>query len=376
VTAAGRTGRRIAVVVSICVERDAISAAAAEQAGLLSGLPDVESVTLFTARLERPVDVDAEQTVNAWALLNSAAFRACDLVILHWGIYTPLFDVVWALDPQRQRAVVHFHNVTPVDLVAEDVRPTIRRSLQQIEAVPALGLDVWSVSTFNERTLLEIGTDPERITFVPFVVEPPRPLVDHRRSDMVDLLCVSRFTSAKGTDVIVAAMARLARDHPGRFRLTLVGNRTLSDPTHLARLDRMIEEHELTGAVRFTDADDDALWSLYEQSHVVVSPSLHEGLCVPIIEGYLAGCRAVGTTAGNLPFLVESPDPVVAPGDPDALAAAIVTSSTPLVGDELADWRERTRRTCERYSRPATVDALRAAIRRTPTAPVAANATA
>ena len=67
----------------------------------------------------------------------------------------------------------------------------------------------------------------------------------------------------------------------------------------------------------------DELWHLYERSHVVVSPSFHEGLCVPIIEGYLAGCRAIGTDAGNVPFAVQPPDPVVPAGDEDALADAI-----------------------------------------------------
>ncbi len=72
--------------------------------------------------------------------------------------------------------------------------------------------------------------------------------------------------------------------------------------------------------------DDEALAREYERADVLVSPSLHEGLCVPVIEAYAAGCNVVGTDAGNLPYVVQPPDPVVPAGDPDALAEAIVAS--------------------------------------------------
>ncbi|MEO6159116.1 MAG: glycosyltransferase, partial [Ilumatobacteraceae bacterium] len=92
----------------------------------------------------------------------------------------------------------------------------------------------------------------------------------------------------------------------------------------LAELADQASAAELRQQIEFVgEPDDEELWNLYERSDILVSASLHEGLCVPVIEAYLAGCRVVGTTAGNLPYVVAAPDPVVPPGDPQALATAL-----------------------------------------------------
>ena len=99
---------------------------------------------------------------------------------------------------------------------------------------------------------------------------------------------------------------------------------------------------------------DDDLWNLYEEADVVVSPSLHEGLCIPIIEGYLAGCRAIGTDAGNLSYVVCHPDKVARANDSGSLADVIETTL-----DEIRAARavtaigtnDNARRLCEQFSR-------------------------
>ena len=83
------------------------------------------------------------------------------------------------------------------------------------------------------------------------------------------------------------------------------------------------------------DADDDVLAALYATSDVLVSPSLHEGLCIPVIEAYGHGLRAIGTDAGNLPFVLVAGDERVPPGDAPALAAAITrTVAAVRAGDD------------------------------------------
>ncbi len=87
-----------------------------------------------------------------------------------------------------------------------------------------------------------------------------------------------------------------------------------------------------------------------------MSTSFHEGLCVPVLEGYAFGCRAIGTTSGNLPFLVQPPDPCVPAGDAPALAAALVD----VAADILAGDRPTRRHDelVERYSARSCVKAL------------------
>ena len=80
---------------------------------------------------------------------------------------------------------------------------------------------------------------------------------------------------------------------------------------------------------------------------------------MPVIEGYLAGCRAIGTTAGNLPYVVQPPDPVVTPGSVDELVDAIVAVDAELRSGR-SPRRDSTRELCRRHS----VDFVRRATER------------
>ena len=107
--------------------------------------------------------------------------------------------------------------------------------------------------------------------------------------------------------------------------------------------------------------DDEGLWRLYEESHVLVAPSQHEGLCVPVLEAYHAGCRVIGSDAGNLPFIVQPPDPVFPVNDVRALSAAIES-----VAARRARRRDRRRRPevaelLQRYSAASARERLRSA---------------
>jgi glycosyltransferase involved in cell wall biosynthesis len=195
------------------------------------------------------------------------------------------------------------------------------------------GTEVWTYSEYNRRTLLGWGVPADSLFDVPIAIAEPRTGGVRRAADRVDLLTVGRLVPAKGLHVLVTALAEVPDDVRARLTLTIAGSVQLSDTDYVADLRRQIIANGLAGLVAIVDDPDDAeLAALYGRSHVVVSPSFHEGLCVPVIEGYMAGCRAIGTTAGNLPFVVHAPDPVVAAGDPAALAKAI----TQVAGELLA----------------------------------------
>lgn len=160
------------------------------------------------------------------------------------------------------------------------------------------------------------------------------------------MMTIGRFVPAKGLHVLIDAVALL--DPPVRTGLVLhlVGNQHVSDPEYLAQIRSRIRAHGLDAHVEFHDGISAAeLWTMYERAHMVISPSFHEGFCVPIVEGYLSGCRAVVTDAGNLPDLVIPPDPVVPAGDAEALAAAITR-----VGAEIEAGRWHRRSTIQQHT--------------------------
>lgn len=321
---------RIAVVAGVVVPSDAISAAVESQARLLATLPGVQSVEVFAQHVSRPLSCPHHIVRNSWELLRHPAFVACDVAIAHWGIHYDSFDALTLLAAGTvpgPRPVVHFHNCTPLSLASPDQRDLIRRSFTQIEHVISLDVPLWTYSEHNRRTLLALGARPApagQISFVPFPIDVPVVLRGRPGDGRVHLLTVGRMVPAKGVQVLVDAIGRL---HPATRALVSVrvaGAAMFSDVQHVAELRATIERLHLGDTVELVlDPTDDELMAMYASSDVVVSPSFHEGLCIPVIEGYASGCRAIGTTAGNLPFLVVDGDPCVPPGDVVALAAAI-----------------------------------------------------
>jgi glycosyltransferase involved in cell wall biosynthesis len=316
----------VVVVAGIVVRYDAISDAVVDQLSILRRLPTVDELTLVTQGFDRDDHelrgIDVVVTADAWALARLPAFRRADVVVFHWGIAYELFDALTIAATPNRLAAVHFHNVTPPELLTGADAMKAPWSQQQLLAVAAYATEAWTYSRFNEVTLLDLGVDPARLRHVPIsIVPPPSEPSPARRRDGVDLLTVGRAVPAKGIHVLLRALSLVPMATRDLLTLTIAGNLRLSDDAYAASI--AADAAGMAGVTLVDRPTRDELWRLYARSHVVVSPSFHEGLCVPVLEGYLAGCRAVGTTAGNLPHVVIAPDPVVSPGDAEELALAI-----------------------------------------------------
>jgi glycosyltransferase involved in cell wall biosynthesis len=224
------------------------------------------------------------------------------------------------------RTAVHFHNITPAHLVPEDDRPVIEESIRQIQLPRLSGTKVWAVSDYNLNTLHEWGYPDDQVRLLPITVgRRSSPRRSRPSSDRVRLLTVGRLVPAKGVGVLIEAMSSVVRELEGRVSLVLAGSAELSNRDYIDGLTNAIRRGRLAKYVRIREnLDDEELAREYARADVLVSPSLHEGLCMPVIEAYAAGCNVVGTDAGNLPYVVQAPDPVVPAGDPKALAEAIV----------------------------------------------------
>jgi glycosyltransferase involved in cell wall biosynthesis len=329
---------KVAVVVGVVVRHDAISSAALEQIATLQSLPEVEEVVLFTQGLEPQPLCNSYVLGSPWELLRHPAFRECDVAIFHWGIYFVLFDAITLLrPPQLPAPVVHFHNCTPPSLVEEAQREQIVRSIDQLHHMIALDIPLWTYSEFNRRTLIDWGALDGQVAWVTFPIPSPGRQSRRRRDDDIHLLSVGRLVPAKGVHVLIDALTLLPDTLLERVWLRVVSSKTFSSDGYRDLLDEKLHNSRPLAAksVEFlASPSDDVLAAVYCDTDVVISTSFHEGLCVPVIEGYATGCRAIGTTAANLPYVVFPPDPVVPPGDPIALAAAIESVATDLVVDD------------------------------------------
>ena len=308
---------------------------------------------MFTQGLDREPECTTFVTGNPWELLRHPEFRSCDVAIFHWGIYFSLFDAITLLgSPELPTPVVHFHNCTPPSLVVESQREQMLRSIRQFHHVISLGTPMWTFSEFNRRTLLDWGAEERQVKWVTFPILMPARRSAARRGDHIHLLSVGRLVPAKGVHVLFDALSILPDPLLERIRLRIVSHPTFSSEDYRDALEERIRVGGplLAKAIEFNVSPSDAaLAVMYQDTDVIISTSFHEGLCVPVIEGYAAGCRAIGTTAGNLPFVVVPPDPVVPPGDAPALAAAIQTVvAEPEVDD--ASYHARRRELVESFS--------------------------
>jgi glycosyltransferase involved in cell wall biosynthesis len=133
------------------------------------------------------------------------------------------------------------------------------------------------------------------------------------------LAVVGRLVPVKGHDVLLRALARARRDLPG-LEVEIAGAGPLD-----AELRAQATALGLDGVVRFVGHVPGAA-SVMERAAVVVVPSLGEGFGMVALEAMERGRAVVASAVGGLPEIVADGETgvLVAPGDPDALAAAIV----------------------------------------------------
>ena len=175
---------------------------------------------------------------------------------------------------------------------------------------------VRTVSPFTAGLVGELGVEPTvdfpaYMDLEPFTV-PPKPLPDAPVALFVGVL--EQYKNIDG----LAAAWRLAAPRLGAASLRLVGKGSRADVAealvreHGVRWDEELTAEEVAAAL-------DGAW-------VLVLPSRSEGMGRVLIEAFCRGRGVVGTRAGSIPNLVADgvSGLLVAPGDPGALAEALV----------------------------------------------------
>ena len=164
----------------------------------------------------------------------------------------------------------------------------------------------------------------------------------------------------KGLLPLVEAIAKVRTER--HVELVVVGSTKAGGPVA-----DLIERYDIGSAVHFTGRVTEAdLVAHLRSAELVVVPSLFEGFSLPLVEAMACGTAVVATTGGALPEVAGVHGDaalLVAPGDPQALAAAIGTAldDAPLRARLGASgrarvvsrftWQAAARRTAEVYRR-------------------------
>ena len=162
--------------------------------------------------------------------------------------------------------------------------------------------------------VVHCGVDPDELPFEP------------ADRDAATVLAIGRLDPIKGFDVLLRAFARaVAGGAPGRLRI-------VGEGPERARLEALRHELGLDAQVDFVGAQPQpAIRRALREATVFALPSMvapdgnRDGIPVALMEAMAAGAPVVTTAVSGIPELVDDgrEGDVVAPGDAEALAAAL-----------------------------------------------------
>jgi glycosyltransferase involved in cell wall biosynthesis len=182
-----------------------------------------------------------------------------------------------------------------------------------------------TVSESSKRDIVtHMGVDPARLHVVPVGVDQraftPRPSIARVPGRI--MTTASADVPMKGLAPLLEALAKV-RTERDQAHLVVIGR-----PKEKSAIPAMIERLGLTGAVRFVyGVTTERIVDLYAEAELAAVPSLYEGFSLPAVEAMACGVPIVATTGGALPEVIGRDGEtglLVAPGDPSALAAALV----------------------------------------------------
>lgn len=192
--------------------------------------------------------------------------------------------------------------------------------------------------------VLPMGVDARK-----FSVEMDRQALrtSHKIATEFVLLFVGRLIPFKGVSVLLQAMKKLQSHIDATLLIAGSGNLRTA-------LESEARDFQLGDRVRFLGpVDHDTLPALYCMSDVVVLPSLvthqqTEGTPVVLLEAMAAGRPVVGSNVGGIGDVIQDRQNgrLVSPGDPDALADAILSVLQPGIWPI---WGQHARETGKRY---------------------------
>jgi D-inositol-3-phosphate glycosyltransferase len=180
------------------------------------------------------------------------------------------------------------------------------------------------------------AADPSRLSIVPCGIDPaelfPVPRAAARAALGLDpdepiVLQLGRLVPRKGVDTVIAAVARLAREHGGRVRLLVVGGESETpDPgrtPEIARLRAVAEAEGIASRVVFTGRRGrHRLREYYSAADVFVTTPWYEPFGMTPLEAMACATPVIGAAVGGIGFTVLDGETgyLVPPRDPDAVA--------------------------------------------------------
>jgi glycosyltransferase involved in cell wall biosynthesis len=257
-----------------------------------------------------------------------------DMLIYHHSIgWDPALGLLQGL---KCKTVIKYHNITPPSFfsgISAWHEGKCREGRKQLHAIVDAGCDLYlSDSVYNQQELLAAGADESRSFVVPPFHEIDRlqsldadlNTLDQYRDGRAIVLSVSRVAPHKGHADLIEAFALFHHYHNQNSRLLIVGREEEAFAPLSKRLREMVQFLLVEDAVAFTgEISDSALRACYLLASVFVSPSKHEGFCLPLVEAMAAKVPIVSYDSAAIPETVGAAGIVLEDRDAELMAESI-----------------------------------------------------
>jgi glycosyltransferase involved in cell wall biosynthesis len=179
------------------------------------------------------------------------------------------------------------------------------------------------VCEYNRRWEERLGAPADRIRVVYNGVDEHvfKPHADGLSGRDSKIAYVGRISPLKDIGSLLRAMSIVKRDLP-QAQLNLWGSATVVDEPYLQNCLSLCRELKLDGSIRFRGRTEQPQLA-YQDSSLVVLPSLSEGFPFCVIEAMMSGVPVIATAVGGVPEMLETCGTLVAPRDPAGLAGRI-----------------------------------------------------
>jgi glycosyltransferase involved in cell wall biosynthesis len=239
---------------------------------------------------------------------------ASDLILVEYSQHDPLFDLLPLLADGRRRIVFDYHGVTPPNLGSANNRDALVRGCRLRGLVWTADVAIAHSRFATNELLNDTWFSPDRTQRLGYPVDTgwfsPGRSDKSLRSRLGFsaaariLLFVGRLAPNKRVPVLVEAVAHL-HDLTPPVHAVIVGD---GGDAFAADRDHCRERAERCGVadrVHFLGRVDEAeLRDAYRDADTVVIPSVHEGFCVPVVEGLACGTPVIAARAAALPETV------------------------------------------------------------------------
>lgn len=317
----------VSFINSLCVENDAISMAIRDEMAALAGNPRI-CTKLFAYRCDI-VDVAFIPVGSVGEIVFNRHFQTSDVVIAHFGVRYPLFNVL-PLSPRKAAKLVVFHNVTPKAHSPRSTHDAVDVSLRQISNAQWADHVICDSAT-NLEALRGAGVNtPASILPLATHISTIPPMEKPSFKDgIVRFVFIGRFVRSKGvTDLLQAIATVLESGDVVNLRLDLIGNTEFSSPQILERILSKIDELRHGYGARLSidliaNASENTKEEILRRADIFVLPTYHEGFCVPILEAIAAGCQVITYDNTNTASVSGGLATLVATGDIEQLSEAI-----------------------------------------------------